>query len=222
VQLSRLCEELVLWSSSEFGFVELDDAFATGSSLMPQKKNPDVAELVRGKTGRLVGDLVSLLVTLKGLPLAYNRDMQEDKEPIFDAVETVKGCLEVLAPTLETLRVHPRAMQDAASDPALLATDLAEHLVTLGVPFRDAHEAVGGLVRKAEELGVPLNRVPRELCLEVHPSLDVDPGEILSLERSLETRTMSGAPAREAVERTLGELEQELRETRAELEGRSR
>jgi argininosuccinate lyase len=222
VQLSRLCEELVLWSSSEFGFIELDDAFATGSSLMPQKKNPDVAELVRGKTGRLVGDLVSLLVTLKGLPLAYNRDMQEDKEPIFDAVETVKGCLEVLAPTLETLRVHPEAMRDAASDPALLATDLAEHLVARGIPFRDAHEAVGELVRKAEELDVPLDRIPREVCLEVHPSLDVDPAEILSLERSLQARTAAGAPAREAVERTLAELERELLENRTELKDPSR
>jgi argininosuccinate lyase len=218
VHLSRLCEELVLWCSSEFGFIELDDAFATGSSLMPQKKNPDVAELVRGKTGRLVGNLTALLVTMKGLPLAYNRDMQEDKEPVFDAVETIKGSLGVLAPTLETLRVRSEAMRKAASDPSLLATDLAEHLVREGVPFRDAHEAVGALVRKAQELSVPLDRVPRDVCRDVHPALDVDPAKILSLERSLEARTGPGSPARAAVERTIGDLERELAGVRGELE----
>ncbi len=218
VHLSRLCEELVLWSSSEFSFVELDDAFATGSSLMPQKKNPDVAELVRGKTGRLVGDLTGLLVTMKGLPLAYNRDMQEDKEPVFDAVETVKGCLEVLAPTLETLHVRAEVMREAASDPALLATDLAEHLVGRGVPFREAHEAVGRMVRRAHELGVPLDGVPRQVCREIHPELDLDPREVLALDRSLEARTGPGAPARPSVERAIREAEQGLSATSAELE----
>jgi argininosuccinate lyase len=219
VNLSRLCEELVLWSSSEFGFVEFDDAFATGSSLMPQKKNPDLAELVRGKTGRLVGDLTSLLVTLKGLPLTYNRDMQEDKEPVFDAVDTVRGCLEVLAPAIETLRVRDEVMREAASDPALLATDLAEHLVARGVPFREAHEAVGRLVRKSLELGVALDRVPREAAREIHAELDVHPGEILSVERSLEGRRLTGGPARESLERSLSEAREALRSTETELEG---
>jgi argininosuccinate lyase len=222
VHLSRLCEELVIWSSSEFSFVEIDDAFATGSSLMPQKKNPDVAELVRGKTGRLIGDLTSLLVTLKGLPLAYNRDMQEDKEPVFDAVETVKGCLEVLTPTLETLHVRASVMGEAASDPALLATDLAEDLVQRGVPFREAHEAVGRLVRRADELGVPLDAVPREVGRELHPELDLDVREVLAVERSLEARSGPGGPARASIERAIREAEQGLSATSAELGALSR
>ena len=218
VGLSRLCEELVLWSSTEFGFVELDDAFATGSSLMPQKKNPDVAELVRGKTGRLVGNLTSLLVTLKGLPLAYNRDMQEDKEPVFDSVETVTGCLEVLAPTIETLSVRAEVMAEAASDPALLATDLAEYLVLQGVPFREAHDAVGQLVRRASEEGVPLDRVPREIARKVHAALDLDLGSILGRERSIEARTGPGGPARNPIATAIAEARRGLRTTGAELE----
>jgi argininosuccinate lyase len=222
VHLSRLCEELVLWSSSEFAFVEFDDAFATGSSLMPQKKNPDVAELVRGKTGRLVGHLTSLLVTVKGLPLAYNRDLQEDKEPVFDAVETVKGCLEALTPTLETLHVRAEVMRQAASDPALLATDLAEYLVGRGVPFREAHEVVGSMVRRAHELGVPLDEMPREVRREIHPELELDVREVLSLERSLEARTGPGAPARPSVKRAIRDAEQALSATAAELEALGR
>jgi argininosuccinate lyase len=222
VHLSRLCEELVLWSSSEFAFVEFDDAFATGSSLMPQKKNPDVAELVRGKTGRLVGHLTSLLVTVKGLPLAYNRDMQEDKEPVFDAVETVKGCLDALTPTLETLHVRAEVMRQAASDPALLATDLAEYLVGRGVPFREAHEVVGSMVRRAHELGVPLDEMPREVRREIHPELDLEVREVLALERSLEARTGPGAPARPSVKRAIRDAERALSETAAELEALGR
>jgi argininosuccinate lyase len=218
VNLSRLCEELVLWSSSEFGFIEMDDAFATGSSLMPQKKNPDVAELVRGKSGRLVGNLTTLLVTLKGLPLAYNRDMQEDKEPVFDAVETVQGSLAVLAPTLQTLRVRADRMLDAASDSALLATDVAEYLVGRSVPFREAHHAVGQLVRRAHTLGVDLAQVPRQDCRELHPQLDVELGDLLSTERSLEERRVEGGPARGAVERSLEEARIELGTTMDEIE----
>ena len=218
VHLSRLCEELVLWSSSEFGFIEMDDAFATGSSLMPQKKNPDVAELVRGKSGRLIGNLTSLLVTLKGLPLAYNRDMQEDKEPVFDAVETVEGTLAVLAPTLETLHVRKDRMLEAASDSALLATDLAEYLVARAVPFREAHHAVGELVRRAQALEVPLHALPRRVCREVHPLLDLEIGELLSVERSLEARTVEGGPARVAVERALDGARDALRTTADQIE----
>jgi argininosuccinate lyase len=218
VHLSRLCEELVLWSSSEFGFVELDDAFATGSSVMPQKKNPDVAELVRAKSGRLVGDLASLLVTLKGLPLAYNRDMQESKEPVFDAVETAKACLEVLAPALASLRVREERMREAASDPGLLATDLAERLVGEGVAFREAHEAVGRLVRRALELDVPLDRLPPEVWRETHPRLEHEMASLLSPERSLEARSLTGGPAREPLGRSLAEAQEALRRTRAELD----
>jgi argininosuccinate lyase len=219
VNLSRLAEELVLWSSSEFGFVELDDAFATGSSLMPQKKNPDGAELVRGKTGRVVGALTGLLVTMKGLPLAYNRDMQEDKEPVFDAVETALGSLGVLAGTLRSLRVDAEAMRAAASDPMLLATDLAEHLVRSGVPFREAHEIVGRLVGHAVAAGTPLDRLPRAKLVELHPAFDVDPAELFSVERSLEARTGIGGPARDAVVGAAAAARAALERTAAELEG---
>ena len=162
VNLSRLCEELVMWSSSEFGFVELDDAFSTGSSLMPQKKNPDAAELVRGKSGRVIGDLMSLLVTMKGLPLSYNRDMQEDKEPVIDAVDTTRTCLEVLAASIKTLRVNTASMERAASDPMLIATDLADQLVLSGVPFREAHGVVSSVVAHSLAAGVELSALSRE------------------------------------------------------------
>jgi argininosuccinate lyase len=218
VHLSRLSEELVLWSTTEFGFVELDDAFATGSSLMPQKKNPDVAELVRGKTGRVVGDLVSLLVTLKGLPLAYNRDLQEDKKPVFDAVETVRASLEVLAAALRSLRVRGEAMAAAAADPLLLATDLAEHLVVRGVPFREAHEVVGRLVASTLERGVRLDALSREELVRFHPMLDLDPRAFFSVERSLESRALVGGPARGQVQRAVEQARRQLEETGRELE----
>jgi argininosuccinate lyase len=218
VNLSRLCEELVLWSSSEFGFCEFDDAFATGSSLMPQKKNPDVAELVRGKTGRVVGDLVSLLVALKGLPLAYNRDLQEDKEPLFDAMETLRACCEVLAPALETLRVKPEAMARAAADPVLLATDLAERLVQAGVPFREAHERIGELVGLAEERGQTLAELPRELLREVHPALDGDPKELFSVLGSLERRALPGGTARQTIANAIEEARARLADLERELQ----
>jgi argininosuccinate lyase len=218
VHLSRISEELVVWSSSEFGFVEIDDAYATGSSLMPQKKNPDVPELVRGKSGRVIGDLVSLLVTVKGLPLSYNRDLQEDKEPLFDAVETVQGCLEILAATLQSLRVRADVMREAASDSMLLATDLAELLVERGVPFREAHETVGRIVAHALETDTPLAQLPREKLLEFHASLDVDPAALFSVERSLEARRLTGGPARGAVEGALSDARGALAASAAELE----
>jgi argininosuccinate lyase len=218
VNLSRLCEELVLWCSSEFGFAEMDDAFSTGSSLMPHKKNPDVPELVRGRTGRVIGDLVSLLVTLKGLPLSYNRDMQEDKQPLFDAAATARGCLEIMAAVVRSLRIRSEAMRAAAADPLLLATDLAEHLVGRGVPFREAHEAVGRLVAHALDSGTPLDRLPRDALRRFHPELDVDPAAFFSVERSLEARRLTGGPARACVERALAETREDLRRVRAELE----
>src|SRR5438876_12178623 len=145
IHLSRFSEDLIIWSTSEFGFIQFSDAFATGSSLMPHKKNPDMAELTRGKSGRLVGNLIGLLVALKGLPTAYNRDLQEDKEALFDSVDTVRAALEVFAAMLPELIVHRERMESAASDPQLLATDLADYLVRKGVPFRDAHAIVGKL-----------------------------------------------------------------------------
>ncbi len=217
VHLSRICEELVLWSSAEFGFVELDDAFSTGSSLMPHKKNPDSAELVRGKAGRVIGDLVALLTTLKGLPLSYNRDMQEDKEPLFDAEDTAKAALELLAGAIRTLAVRREAMARAASDPLLLATDLAEHLVVRGVPFREAHEIVGRLVAHSLKLGTPLDRLPREAFARFHPALDVDPVAFFSVERSLEARRAPGGPARESIGRALAAAREELRGAAREL-----
>jgi len=210
VNLSRLCEELVLWSSTEFGFVEFDDAFSTGSSLMPQKKNPDAAELVRGKSGRVVGALVSLLVTLKGLPLSYNRDMQEDKEPVIDAIETAQACLEVLAGALETLRVDAAATARAAGDPMLLATDLADALVLAGVPFREAHGVVGRVVAHALDAGVTLAALSRETLRSFHPALDLDPAAFFSVERSLEARRAFGAPSRERVREAIAHARAEL------------
>ena len=217
VNLSRLCEELVLWSSSEFHFIELDDAYATGSSLMPQKKNPDAAELVRGKSGRVIGDLTSLLVTVKGLPLAYNRDLQEDKEPIFDAVETARTSLELLAGAIATLRVDAAAMARAAADPMLLATDLADHLVQEGVPFREAHGIVGRVVASALERSVPLDRLSRAELAAFHPQLDLEPAQFFSVERSLEARRAPGGPSRAEVARAAAEVQAELEALRAEL-----
>src|SRR5229473_1506849 len=160
MHLSRLSEDLIIWSTSEFGFVEFSESFSTGSSLMPQKKNPDMAELTRGKTGRLYGNLMSILTTLKALRSSYNRDMQEDKEALFDSVDTVKAALEVFAAMLPEIKIHRDRMQAAAGDPNLLATDLAEYLVKKGAPFREAHEIVGKLVSYSVATNVPLNQVP--------------------------------------------------------------
>jgi len=200
VHLSRLAEELVLWSSAEFGFVELSDDFATGSSLMPQKKNPDVPELVRGKTGRAIGNLVALLTVMKGLPLTYNRDMQEDKEPIFDSAATLRGSLAVMAGALASLRVDAERMAQAASDPMLLATDLAEALVRAGVPFREAHEAVGRVVAHCVGKRLDLRSLSREDLRAFHPAFPQSAGELLSLERAVEERSLPGGPARANVE----------------------
>jgi argininosuccinate lyase len=169
VHLSRLAEELVLWSTAEFAFIELADAYSTGSSLMPQKKNPDVPELVRGKAGRTIGNLVALLTVVKGLPLTYNRDLQEDKEPIFDTARTLRDSLEVMAGAIATLRVNEQRMREAASDPMLLATDLAEALVREGVAFREAHEAVGRIVAHCLEKDADLRSLSREDLRAFHP-----------------------------------------------------
>jgi len=195
MHLSRLTEDLITWSTSEFGFVEFSDAFSTGSSLMPQKKNPDMAELTRGKSGRLIGNLVSLLTMLKGLPSSYNRDLQEDKEPLFDSVDTVSAALEVFAVMLPELVVHRERMESAARDPQLLATDLAEYLVRKGIPFRDAHAIVGKLAAS----GKPLNSL----------SDDEDVHGIFDIRAALRRRTATGAPSPENIQRQMarwGEL----------------
>jgi len=210
VHLSRLAEELVLWSSSEFGFVELADSHATGSSLMPQKKNPDVPELVRGKSGRAIGNLVALLTVMKGLPLAYNRDMQEDKEPLFDSARTLGDSLTVMASALESLQVNAQRMAAAAADPLLLATDLVEALVREGVPFREAHAAVGRLVAHCLEAGLDLLRLDRAALREFHPAFPADAGVLLNLSRALESRAMPGATARSSVSAALSAAGEEL------------
>jgi argininosuccinate lyase len=216
VHLSRLAEELVLWSSAEFGFVELADAYSTGSSLMPQKKNPDVPELVRGKAGRAIGNLVTLLTVMKGLPLTYNRDMQEDKEPLFDSAQTLRDSLEVMSGAVATLEVKRERMREAADDPMLLATDLAEELVRQGVPFRQAHEAVGRIVAHCNESGAPLRSLDREELRRFHPAFPTGADELLDLERSFECRSLAGGTARETVVAALecarAELDREFRQ----------
>jgi len=218
VHLSRLAEELVLWSSSEFGFVELADAYSTGSSLMPQKKNPDVPEIVRGKSGRAIGNLVTLLTVLKGLPLTYNRDLQEDKEPLFDTVETLRDSLEVMAGAIATLDVRTERMGEAASDPMLLATDLAEFLVRAGVPFRDAHEVVGKIVGHVTREGISLRSLSQGDMQSFHEAFDAGADALLDLERSLESRALAGGTARARVKANLDEVAGELTAERAEIE----
>lgn len=198
VHLSRLAEDLILWSSAEFGFVELDEAYATGSSLMPQKRNPDSLELLRGKAGRLIGHLTGLLTTLKGLPTGYNKDLQEDKEPLFDAIDTLSLALPVAAGVIRTLRVHPERMKQALDD-GLLATDLADYLVRRGVPFRESHRLVGQAVRRAEALGVPLRALPLEEYRAISSAFGPDLYEIFDHHRSVEQRASEGGTALEAI-----------------------
>jgi argininosuccinate lyase len=169
MHLSRFADEIVLWSSQQFGFIELPDAFATGSSMMPQKKNPDVGELIRGKTGRLYGNLVNLLTMLKGLPLAYNRDLQEDKTPLFDSVDTVIASVEVLTAMVPRLRVRTDRLRAAASTGYTLATELADYLASKGVPFRDAHGVVGAIVQSAIAAGRNWRSSPSPSCARSHP-----------------------------------------------------
>lgn len=197
VHLSRFAEDWIIWSSSEWGFVRLDDAYSTGSSLMPQKKNPDSLELARGKSGRLIGSLVSVLTVLKGLPSAYDKDLQEDKAPLFDAVDTLLLTLPVVAGAIRTAQFNPKRMQSALDD-AMLATDIADALVRSGVPFREAHHLAGRLVREAEELGVALGQLPVERFIAAHPSL-TDPAAILDFSSSVASRNVPGGTAPDAV-----------------------
>ena len=195
VHLSRFSEEMIMWCSWEFKFVELDDAFSTGSSIMPQKKNPDIAELVRGKSGRVFGDTMSLLTAMKGIALAYNKDMQEDKEAIFDAVDSVKMCLISFTPMLDTMTVLKDRMRNAAAGGFINATDCADYLTKKGVPFRDAYKATGALVARCIDLGTDLENLPLEEYKNVHPTFDEGVYEAINLEKCVADRTSFGGPA---------------------------
>jgi argininosuccinate lyase len=194
VHFSRMAEDLVIWSSAEFGFVELPDAFCTGSSLMPQKKNPDSAELLRGKSARLQGNLHTLLTLVKGLPLTYNRDLQEDKPPVFDSFDQTAICADVLAGALAGLAVNRERCAAAVSDPALLATDLADYLVAKGVPFRAAHHAVGAVVKLAEKNSMRLDQLPLEEVQKINAAFGVDWAGVFNLGRAMAKRAGTGMP----------------------------
>jgi argininosuccinate lyase len=212
VHLSRLSEDLILFASSEFHFIRISDRYSTGSSLMPQKKNPDVCELARGKTGRLIGNLVSLLATLKGLPMTYNRDMQEDKEVIFDSIDQVKLALEVYAGMIAEIEVDSDRTRLAASDPGLLATDLADYLVLRGVPFRQAHEAIGKLVAYSIEQNRGFAELNLEEFRQFSENFGPDLFDVLNLDRAIDSRVAIGAPSRKNVAAALEAWNAVLRE----------
>ncbi len=199
MHLSRFSEEIILWSSHEFHFIELDDAYSTGSSIMPQKKNPDIAELVRGKTGRVYGNLMSLLTTMKGLPLAYNKDMQEDKERLFDSIDTLKMCLPIFTQMIKTMRVCKTNMYTAASGGFTNATDAADYLVKKGLTFRDAHEVIGKLVLHCVTTHTTLEELPLETYQMIHPIFDEDIYEAISLKTCVNERQVKGGPSEKAV-----------------------
>jgi argininosuccinate lyase len=203
VHLSRLAEDLVLWASSEFNFVRISDAFTTGSSLMPQKKNPDVAELTRGKSARVIGNLMALLTLLKGLPMTYNRDLQEDKERLFDTADTVRATVRVCTGMLQNTTINLSACAAASADPALLATDLADYLVRKGVPFREAHHAVGTAVALAEKKGKRLSELELGELRSIHKSFADDAMQVFDLKKALSQRSITGAPGTHEVRKQL-------------------
>lgn len=212
MHLSRFSEEIILWCSWEFKFIELDDAYSTGSSIMPQKKNPDIAELVRGKTGRVYGDLMTLFTVMKALPLAYNKDMQEDKEPVFDAVDTVKRCLPVFSAMLNTMRLYPENMRNAALRGFINATDCADYLVKKGLPFRDAYTVVGKLVSLCIETGKTLETLELEEYRKLSPGFDADVYEAIALENCVASRKVAGGPAKESVQKQMDSIGRFLEE----------
>lgn len=214
IHLSRLCEEIILWTSDEFGYVELDDAFCTGSSMMPQKKNPDIPELIRGKTGRVSGHLMGMLMTLKALPLTYNKDLQEDKEGLFDTVYTVKGSLRLMAVLIETMKVKKEQMRIHAESGFGNATDLADYLVKKGVPFREAHEVVGRLVLDCLNQGKQLLDLSLDQFRQASPLIDADVYQALSLESIVEARDCFGGTAKRQVEETLSRKKKRLEAVR--------
>ena len=211
MHLSRFSEEICLWCSWEFKFVTLSDSFSTGSSIMPQKKNPDITELVRGKTGRVYGDLMTLLTAMKALPLAYNKDMQEDKEALFDAIDTAALCLEVLAPMLRTAAFHPENMRKAAAGGFINATDCADYLVSKGIPFRDAYGITGALVRACVEQGTTLEQLPLETYKAASDAFDEGVYEAIDLLNCVNRRNLEGGPAPEAVQRQIARAEEKLK-----------
>ncbi len=203
MHLSRFSEEIIIWNSNEYQFVELDDAYSTGSSIMPQKKNPDIAELVRGKTGRVYGALMQILTTMKGIPLAYNKDMQEDKEFTFDAIDTVKGCLALFTGMIKTMTVNKSVMESSAKNGFTNATDAADYLVNHGIPFRDAHGIVGQLVLYCIERNISLEEMSIEEYKKISPVFEKDIYEAISLKTCVEKRETIGAPGRKAMEQVI-------------------
>lgn len=199
MHLSRFCEEIIIWNSNEYRFVEIDDAYSTGSSIMPQKKNPDIAELVRGKTGRVYGALISILTTMKGIPLAYNKDMQEDKELTFDAIDTVKGCVALFTGMLDTIKFNKDVMKASAMKGFTNATDAADYLVNHGVPFRDAHGIIGRLVLYCQEKGKAIDELSLDELKEISPVFEQDVFDAISLETCVNKRMTIGAPGPDAM-----------------------
>ena len=212
MHLSRFCEEIIIWNTNEYRFVELDDSYSTGSSIMPQKKNPDIAELIRGKCGRVYGALVSLLTTMKGLPLAYNKDMQEDKELTFDAIDTVKGCLSLFTGMLSSMTFRKDVMEASAKRGFTNATDAADYLVNKGVPFRDAHGIVGQLVLLCIEKGIALDDLPLEEYKEISPVFEGDVYEAISMKTCVDRRQTLGAPGPEAMKKVIAIYKERLAE----------
>lgn len=210
VHLSRLAEELVLWSTAEFGFIEIGDAFTTGSSMMPQKKNPDVAELVRGKTGRVVGDLVALITTMKALPMTYNRDLQEDKPPLYDSLNTWHDSVQITALMIPAVRFKPERLRAALKEGFVTATELADYLVTKAVPFREAHEVVGKLVAHCVAESTHLEDLPLSTLKSFHPAFEADAADWLDPVQAVERRDLTGGPARAQVQAQLAAARAEL------------
>jgi argininosuccinate lyase len=210
VHFSRLAEDLILWVGAEFNFIKIADAYTTGSSLMPQKKNPDIAELARGKTGRVVGNLVALLTLLKGLPMTYNRDLQEDKERLFDTADTVRATTRLMAAMLKNTKINHAACERAASDPALLATDLADYLVKKGLPFRQAHHVVGAVVALAEKASKPLNQLTIVELQSIDKTFGRDALGVFDLRRAMAKRNLTGAPGTKEVAKQLARWREQL------------
>lgn len=210
MHLSRFCEEIIIWNTNEYRFVEIDDSYSTGSSIMPQKKNPDIAELIRGKTGRVYGALVSLLTTMKGIPLAYNKDMQEDKELTFDAIDTVKGCLALFTGMISSMTFRKDVMENSAKNGFTNATDAADYLVNHGVAFRDAHGIVGQLVLFCIEKGIALDDMSLEEYKAISPVFEEDIYEAISLKTCVEKRMTIGAPGQEAMKKVIGIYKKKL------------
>ena len=211
MHLSRFCEEIIIWNTNEYRFVEIDDSYSTGSSIMPQKKNPDIAELIRGKTGRVYGALISLLTTMKGIPLAYNKDMQEDKEPVFDAIDTVKGCLALFTGMISTMSFRKDVMEASAKNGFTNATDAADYLVNNGVPFRDAHGIIGQLVLYCIDQNKSLDQLTLEEFQAVSPVFKEDVYDAISMETCVKKRMTIGAPGQEAMKKVIAVYKERLK-----------